>query len=521
MLITLLPDTSLPAVAEHEPVELVCAPVGVWHELQIDGMALVPYTRPGETLWRWQWNAHSGVGSRQVVLIIRFADGATEQRRWALDIQPRKIDRDRYHMLVDDLQRLATALALGLRGGAIGAERDTATARLTPLEAYYAIFDEPFAAFVRAVERIAARPREQLRQETVERPLSQIDTLSGEDLARLASGRFEDAPAGVADALQEAIRQGGGLLPQMAPARHARPTFDTYEHQLIKHLLGTLAQLARTIAVAAEAALAGRTAHDTGPTAARWRSIAAGVVQAQQTLRTLRALPLFAGVGALAAFRGATPLLQRDTSYRQVYRMWQAMRQAPLLAPTADTLVLPLAELPLLYERWCLLAMVEALLEAGADVHRQRLLQAAEDDPVATFTLPEHAPLLEGMCCGVPFVLRYQPRYRPGNGSLDRHTRVPDVVLELGTPAPALLVFDAKYRLDAAHGVPEDALADAYSYLAAIGREGRPAVARSLILYPGSGQPEYYASGAGSVPLLPGGQRGPWLAALINAIAAT
>jgi hypothetical protein len=83
-------------------------------------------------------------------------------------------------------------------------------------------------------------------------------------------------------------------------------------------------------------------------------------------------------------------------------------------------------------------------------------------------------------------------------GSLDRHTRVPDLAIEMqrnGEPAQVLLL-DAKYRLDAdRRGVPQDALADAYTYFGAIGSAGRRATL---------GAPERYPSGVGSIPLLPG-----------------
>ena len=111
--------------------------------------------------------------------------------------------------------------------------------------------------------------------------------------------------------------------------------------------------------------------------------------------------------------------------------------------------------------------------------------------------------------------LRYQARYRPRRRSdapdalvsLDRHTRVPDLTIELrrGADTPYVLVLDAKYRLDASGGVPEDALADAYAYRGSIGRaSGEPAVRAAVLLYPGRGLPELYANGVGAMPLLPG-----------------
>jgi len=81
-----------------------------------------------------------------------------------------------------------------------------------------------------------------------------------------------------------------------------------------------------------------------------------------------------------------------------------------------------------------------------------------------------------------------------------------------------VVVLDAKYRLDASGGVPESALADAYSYLGAIGTPGggRASVAAAL-LYPGHGPAEVYASGVAALPLLPGNESAlrAWLAGLV------
>jgi large subunit ribosomal protein MRP49 len=118
---------------------------------------------------------------------------------------------------------------------------------------------------------------------------------------------------------------------------------------------------------------------------------------------------------------------------------------------------------------------------------------------------------------GLRLRLRYQPRYQPHRegatapGSLDRHTHVPDMALEyepidtVPESTPAVLLFDAKYRLDTGGGVPADALADAYTYLGSIGLPGGERVAQAVVLlFPGGDAAEHYASGVSLVPLLPG-----------------
>ena len=267
---------------------------------------------------------------------------------------------------------------------------------------------------------------------------------------------------------------------------------------------------------------------------ARAEQIVAGCAEASATLRELQALPFLAEVHALLAFRGATPLLQRDAHYREVYRMWQALRQQPQFAFDSPLFATPIADLPRLYESWCAIQVAEALLTLGGELRAQHLIEVRQprDDALEhVVALSERAPLLEVTRGEWTITLRYQPRYRPargearaedaaeaggarrqapgaaGLGSLDRYTHVPDLAIELraaGQP-PQAIILDAKYRVEAdGQRVPQDALADAYTYLGAIGREGRRASLTALLLYPGAGLPEEYSSGVGAIPLLPG-----------------
>jgi large subunit ribosomal protein MRP49 len=532
--IILSPDqpSDLPPLAEHQPVELACAAGrGAHLALSVDGLPVEPFLRPGEQLWRWRWNPGAAVGLHRVVLERRLADDTVERTNWRLRVAARKIDQDRYEALMEDLERTAYGLAATLAGaGAEGAVLDREIPwRQSPAEEYYALFEDRLGAFVQAVQRIARRPREQLRAGDEQLPLGQAAELSGAAIANLARGQFDSAPPEVAADLQGALRPGGGVLPREVAAARARPTTDIYEHRLLKHVLSLLARHARFIgALAGRAAarLVANEAYTGAPAGRRLRAeqIAAGCATAVRELRELRGLPFLADVAPLPAFRGATPLLQRAPAYREVYRMWQALRQRPLLAFDSPLFALPIADLPQLYESWCALQVARALLDLGGTIRAQQLVEprrSGDDEALEhLIDLNTRMPLLVLEQGQRTLTLRYQPRYRPQQaskrsnvqsferlslGSLDRHTRVPDLAIEIrDTNGVRALLLDAKYRLDAdGYGVPEDALADAYTYLGAIGAAGQRATIGALLLYPGRGAPERYSSGVGSVPLLP------------------
>ncbi|MEO7911669.1 MAG: DUF2357 domain-containing protein, partial [Roseiflexaceae bacterium] len=314
---------ALPPVAEHQPVEFayVAAPRAQL-ALSVDGIVLDPFLRPGETIWRWRWNPGPAVGLHRLALADVGLDIGAERWTWSLRVITRKIDQERYQALLEDIQRAAYGVLATLAGAsAEGAElQREAPWQHSPAEEYYALLEERLESFARAVRRIAARPREQLRGAYEQTPLGQTSELGARALSELARGPFDAAPPAVAPDLQAALRPGGGLLPRDVAAERDRPTSDIYEHRLLKHLLGLLLRRARFVGNLAErdaARLAGNEAF-TGPNMRRLRAeqIATGSAAAIKALRELRALSFLAEVQPLPSFRGATPLLQRDPSYR-------------------------------------------------------------------------------------------------------------------------------------------------------------------------------------------------------------
>jgi hypothetical protein len=550
-------DNDLPAVFEHQPVEFVCPQVpGAELVLAVDGRVIEPFLRPGETAWRWRWNPGAAVGAHELRLEARGRGGAQEAR-WRLRVVPGKIDQERYALLLEDVEHLAAGLAFTLSGSASEGASPSASAerRPSPPEEYYALFAERLDTLEIAVRRIYARPREQLRRVRGEEPLGGPTTPDAAALAHAARGQLQPAAPGVAPELQQAISPAGGLLPGALPVERGAPSADFYEHRLLKRLLALLTARARRIGAFAER-LAARLerAETPGTRLGRAREIAAGCEEAVRRLRELRAAPLLAEVGPLPAFRGPTPLLQRDPAYREVYRAWLALHRAPLVTLTSPLFELPIADLPQLYETWCALQVASALAGLG-ETREQHLVRsvapadAPPDDLDLSLALAEDGPLLRVLRGETLLTLRYQPRYRPQTTgrwpphaegvptadespgrprttdggpsaaaasstvpgrasfvSLDRHTRVPDLAIEIERPGepPRLLLLDAKYRLEGGGGVPQDALADAYAYLGAIGSGGSRATCGAVLLFPGRGAPERYPSGVGAIPLLPG-----------------
>ncbi|MFQ3661391.1 MAG: nuclease domain-containing protein [Chloroflexaceae bacterium] len=476
-------------LAEGQGVELgATPPPGAALELWLGAELLEPFLRPGELTWRWRWVAPQAAGVYPARLRLAWPDGRVEERQYSLRVLPRKIDQERYEALCADLQRLGRALVVALNGGAepVVARSGAPPWPADPVEEYHRLFGAGFERFAAAVERLAARPPDRLCPALRQVRLGQLRSAS-----RLRALHPERDTALVAA---------------------STPGYDSYEARLLRRLLDDLTRRLEflTSAFTLPAALAER----------------AAAVRAR--LRALRERPFLDGVPPLDAYRGPTPRLLRDPEYRVVYRLWRLARQQGEVRWEETPLSAPVADLPRLYERWCAARVALALLELpGYTLISQALLNPADGE--ARLGLPETEPLVVlASPQGSEVRLRYQPRYRPVAtmdqpapapvnewqgpssltiGSLDRHARVPDLGVEIWRPGatPRLLALDAKYRLDAAGGLPAEALAEAYSYLGSLGTSDGTRVALGVaLLYPGTGTLECYPSGVAALPLLPG-----------------
>lgn len=470
------------SVVEGASVELhAVPPTGASSlTLSLGGVSLEPFLRPGDPAWRWRWLAPANTGAYEVLVCARWPDGRTEEMRTQIVVVPRKLDAEHYALLLEDLQAVAPRLVFALTGGRHGVKPDPTSPSANATAMLNALCRDEIPRLAAAVERLAQRPPDRLRTRTisVEPGTAQRPALHRGELIK-ASATPSPTPGNLSPASLSSI-----------PEEATEASYDSYETRLLRRLievlLHRLGQLASLINPTPE------------------------LEATRQHLRELRSLPLLGEVPPLQAYRGITSRMQRDPDYRIVARVWQWLRRHPLITWDAATLTLPINQLPRIYERWCAVRVALALLELpGHTLISQELWNDGATEQELMLT--EGTALL-GLAHkdGSILTLRYHPRYPPDGAnvrSLDRHTRIPDLALEITPPEgpPRISLLDAKYRLDTSGGVPADALADGYSYLGAIGNSaGQRLVERVALLYPGRGKAEHYASGIAALPLLPG-----------------
>ena len=498
LLINGLPLSEAEPLPEGTWVEFrALPPTGAELRLELVGTLLEPFLHPGDPVWNWRWLAPASPGIHTLTLRSVWPDGRSELLRAELRIAPRKLDQERYILLLTDLQRLGRSLIFALHGGVaeVSLQRDPAPP--TVAEELQLLCGDALVQLEAAVRRLAQLPPERRHGAPTMVEPGQLRNFSALHQLRPELRTSAELPPAI-DAI--------AALPEPTTVL----SYDSYEARLLRRLLAELAERTATLAN-----------HPHLPRATQDQ-----IAEARARIRRMQAQPWLAEVVPLDRYRGATLRLRHDANYRVVYRLWRRILQRPLINPEAAISSPPLSDLPRLYERWCALRVATTLLNLPGWVAQEAGTPSDEGDWL--LALPEDQPLLIlTQPGGAQLCLRYQPRYRPlqhqgsGLGSLDRHTRIPDLALELTRPnmPPQLLVLDAKYRLDATGGLPAEALGEAYSYLGAIGNGSGRACLGAALLYPGEGSAAIYTSGVAALPLLPGITTAPlvdWIGARLS-----
>jgi hypothetical protein len=525
---------------EWQPVEIGCVPLpGVGGaRLRISDTDLgAPVTTLGDALWRWRWNPQHAVGRFDATLELSFTDGTALAERFELRIVPRKLDSDRYEALIRAVQRDVYGIVYALSGGREGASlHRPPDPHRSLVEEYYTLVERHVAEALALVKQISNRPQQTLQSQPGIAALPEVDRLDGAALADALRGPIDDLPDDLLPPLQSALRPPeqvrGGPLPRLVRTSRSAASHDLIEHRLLKYVLHVLVWRLGVVRemLRREIQRRQRNAHlldQSGPLSLfeSWQKRCGTALRA---LRQALALPFVASAGALHALPGPTHLMRREPRYRRLYELYRQLRAVPFIALDSPTLWLPIQELPLLYEQWCALQTIKALLPLGELLEQSLVTREEQTHELAqarwTLRLRQNLPLLilrrgDGSRLAVFYQRRYQPQPADSSrlGALDPFVRIPDIAIETTDSAlpPQALIFDAKYRVAADGCVPQDALDDAYAYRSAIGVAGARATLGAFLLFPGSG-PLATADQVGAIPLLPDGSDG--LLALLHAL---
>ena len=277
-----------------------------------------------------------------------------------------------------------------------------------------------------------------------------------------------------------------GPHPQAIIDRQVVATVDVYENRLVALLVAQVQQRLRSLV-----AWTSLTA-DLRPEV---EALLATVDQAQRAATFLsevtrpRHLPLH-----------STMVLLKRPPYRVALAVYLELLRSVVVRLDAPDLSAPLENLPRLYQLWCTLQVISALLVSATEAgYTIRTEQITRRDPAGLFlrVLPNGQPALT-LDHPTGGKLRLIPEATYSRGALRSisFAQRPDIAVELYLPgqAPAIMIFDPKYKLDgepewsaAGHTQPQKSDIDKmHAYRDAIrDATGHSVVTTAAILYPG------------------------------------
>ena len=268
-------------------------------------------------------------------------------------------------------------------------------------------------------------------------------------------------------------------------------TADVYENRLLKTFVGEIASRLRRLLAEVADRETERTQLEGLNTELRDAERAATFLT---EVSTPRDLPIV-----------LTMVLLNRPEYRAVLDGLVEFRRSVAVHLEDAALDAPLQNLPYLYQRWCLLEVIDAVTrvagERGYRVVEERLSRRRQG---ALFidVLPMGEPLVRYRHdeSGTEAALTHERTFdRAGSPRSVSFLQRPDIVLEVRArdSVPRLFVFDPKYKLDS-EGQDEEGLAGRpkksdidkmHAYRDAIrGDEGRQVINYAAILYPGPSQ---------------------------------
>lgn len=408
-------------------------------------------------------------------------------------VSPAKLDGPSLERLLDDIdRRLVGSIAIALdRMGAFAGLREKPRLPGTIAEEFErlrraALGDDSEPGVIQALECIARNPHSVLLRthawRTVERARAPVATRLAESMRSAVN-----APA---------MRHGPAAIERVWNAESER-TVDVFENRLLKFFAVSVSRRLRFLMARADRL--------TNAIESLLGTLEAACTKARflEEVGDLRSAPA-----------APSMVLMRRPEYRWAYRRWLEFLRSARLTTDFEPRSAPIENVPLLYEVWASLVVIETALEvaeaSGWHVHRQDLLRHRDGwfaDLNWSGRIIIELTRADGEYIRVSPQRRFHRKGKPWR-SLS-FPQVPDLVIEIGRDGgpSRMLVFDPKYKLASEFAAPDvnvQAETDT-SVLASAGRpakididkmhayrdairsiEGASAVTFAAILYPGT-----------------------------------
>lgn len=405
-----------------------------------------------------------------------------------INVLPEKISQEGFEALLDELENdLPTSIAVGLNrlGGLAGVKLQTARRERT--------VEQEFLHVERALEGVPGRPglREVLSA-IAQDPHKILKTIS-------VWSKTERARRPISSELIQVVGRPDNMMDDHRPKQvvdgRVEHSFDVVENRLVKlftlQVKGRLRRLLRLTHISKN------------------RSLAARIEDLHRGLERAKNAASFMGQVTLPALPPTTltmAMLKRPP-YRAALEGWLDFNRYQTIRLNLPALDAPLENVPLLYESWGTLRVINSVLAFAADCgfrcERHQLVKRTAEE-FLVHVLPDGVPALDLYHPKTHSSMHVVPQQSYGQTGDEKdiksvsYKQKPDVSVRIidGDGAVHIILFDAKYKLDGEELTNSSGVADKplkadidkmHAYKDAIrGSNNEPVVTYAAILYPGS-----------------------------------
>ncbi|VVB89653.1 PD-(D/E)XK nuclease superfamily protein [uncultured archaeon] len=357
----------------------------------------------------------------------------------------------------------------------------------TPLE-QFKVLEANMKKLENIVYQISLNPNKKLIKETRRDNFYALDMVDADviyDIATQGGGLIKAPNGSIAPELQELLKDinGNRHLPDTVPVYRTAVTFNVFENQLLKRFLTLITICSKLVEKRFE--------QEKCQESEKWQieKIDKYIMDCKdfhKKVQFMKRYSFLKNVTETDNIAYHTPVLQREANYMRFHEIFKDFIKMPFF-DFSENLTLPILEIPVLYEYWAIIQIIDILCNMNDWKKYQHFIEKNEISYL--FRLNEgNNSLFELSNNEKRISLFYQKKYETYTG----RKVYPDITLEMridGKPS-RILVLDPKYRSNLDSGDPNDpesAINKMHVYKEAIrGEDGKHIVEAAYAIYLGT-----------------------------------
>jgi len=356
----------------------------------------------------------------------------------------------------------------------------------TPLE-QFKVLEANMKKLENIVYQISLNPNKKLIKETRRDNFYALDMVDPDviyDIAAQRRGLIRPSDSSIAPELQELLKDvnGNKHLPDTVPVYHTAVTFNVFENQLLKRFLTLITICSKLVEKRFE--------QEKCSELEKWQleQIDRHIMDSKdfhKKAQFMKRYSFLEDVSETDNIAYHTPVLQREANYMRFHSIFKEFIKMPLF-DFSEHLTLPILEIPVLYEYWSVLQIIDLLCNMDEWKKYQHFIEKNEFGYLFRL-IDGNNSLFELSNTEKRVFLFYQKTYDTYAG---RNLR-PDITLEMhiNGKLSKILVLDPKYRSNLDSGDPNDpenAINKMHVYKEAIrGNDGEHIVEAAYAIYLG------------------------------------